>query len=164
MRFVAQHDRREGPEAFAKLDLEVHRRLHLRRPGVAKNAASPKRPRSKLHPSLKPTDHFLRSQKVHGVPDQFRFISTVAILRAKGVKRLPDLRAVEGGTEQTSLLGIRIFRRPWIVEQLIPHEQGRAQSASGIAGGWLHPDVLEWSLAQKTTVGHTVEGNTAKIG
>ncbi len=53
---LAQHARREGTEALAELDLQVHHRLHLRRARVAEDAAAAERARAELHPALEPAD------------------------------------------------------------------------------------------------------------
>src|SRR4029078_12285006 len=57
MRFVPQDDPRKRSEALAKLDLEVHGRLHLRRARVADDAAPAERARPELHAALVESDH-----------------------------------------------------------------------------------------------------------
>ena len=58
-RVLAQHDRRKRPERLAKLDLQVHHRLHVRRARVADNRAVAQRTRPELHPALKQAHHLL---------------------------------------------------------------------------------------------------------
>ena len=61
---LAQHRRRERPERFAELDLQVHHRLHLRRPRVAEDRPSPERARPELHAALQqPDDLLLREMR-----------------------------------------------------------------------------------------------------
>src|SRR6185503_18070754 len=52
----AQHARRKWPESFAKLDLDVHVRLHARIAWVAEDTAATERARAKLHPAVEPAD------------------------------------------------------------------------------------------------------------
>ena len=59
---LAQHRRRERPERFAELDLEVHHRLHLRRPGIADDRAAAERARAELHPALQQADDLFGCQ------------------------------------------------------------------------------------------------------
>src|SRR5215471_21040617 len=49
---LTQHAGREGSEAFAIFDLEIHDRLHQRRARIANDAASAERAWPKLHTSL----------------------------------------------------------------------------------------------------------------
>src|SRR5687767_3989744 len=53
---LPQHARREGPEAFAELDLDVHLRLHARAARIAKDAAGAERARAELHATIEPAD------------------------------------------------------------------------------------------------------------
>src|SRR3712207_7098936 len=48
--------RRERPERLAVLDLQVHRRLHRGRAGVADDRAVAERARAELHPAREQTD------------------------------------------------------------------------------------------------------------
>ncbi len=56
---LLEHRRREGAEALAVLDLEVHHRLHLRRARVAEDRARAERPRPELHAPLAEADDVL---------------------------------------------------------------------------------------------------------
>src|SRR5437868_9601243 len=56
MHSLPEHTRREWPEAFAELDLEVHLRLHARAAWIADDAPIPKRARAELHPPIEPAD------------------------------------------------------------------------------------------------------------
>src|SRR5437763_9433411 len=49
----------------------------------------------------------------------------------------------------------------WILEQLMPHEESRAERTAGIAGCRLNPKIGERSFAQQLSVGNTVESDTA---
>ena len=60
---LSQDARRERPEPLAKLDLEIHLRLHARAPRIAENAAGPKRARAEFHAAIEPSNDLFRSQK-----------------------------------------------------------------------------------------------------
>ena len=162
MRLVLQHTRRERPEALAELDLEVHRRLHLRRPRIAEDAARAERARPELHPALEPADDLLRFQQIGDARRRVgvaRRRDGTSRRRGRGTRRsrsdenagprkLPCWRSIEPVC-------------PRLVEQLVPDEQRRAQRAAGVAGRRLNPDVVERPLAQQPAVGHAVERHAA---
>ena len=56
---LPQHARREGPEALAELDLDVHLRLHARAARVAEDAARSECARPEFHPAVEPADDLL---------------------------------------------------------------------------------------------------------
>ncbi len=64
---LAQHRRREGPEALAVLDLEVQRLLHRRRARIAEDRARPERARAELHAALHPADRLRRAASAAAV-------------------------------------------------------------------------------------------------
>ena len=43
----------------------------------------------------------------------------------------------------------------------MPHKNGGAQRASGIAGSRLNPDILKRPFAQQTAIGNAIEGDPA---
>jgi len=54
---VGGNRRREGPEALAVLNLQIHDRLHFGRSRVTENGPSAKRPRTEFHTSIEPSNH-----------------------------------------------------------------------------------------------------------
>ena len=44
----------------------------------------------------------------------------------------------------------------------MPDEQGRTQRSAGITGRRLDPDVVECSVAQQATIGHTIEPDATR--
>ena len=54
----------ERAKAFAKLDAQIERALHARRPGIAEDRARAQRARAEFHPSLEPADRLLRNQRL----------------------------------------------------------------------------------------------------
>ncbi len=71
---LAQHGRRERTERLAELDLQVHHRLHLGRPRVAKNRAAAERARSELHAALHQADDLFARQARRHLVGQLRAI------------------------------------------------------------------------------------------
>ena len=51
--------RRKRPEAFSKLDLQIHSRLHARASWIAEYAPRSKRTRTEFHSSIEPPDDVL---------------------------------------------------------------------------------------------------------
>src|SRR5207244_4376364 len=78
------HARREWPEAFAKLDLEIHLRLHTRTARIADDAPIAKRARAELHSSIEPPNDLLVRDERGDFGDQRRAIRTTVL----GVYRL----------------------------------------------------------------------------
>ena len=61
---LAQHAGREGPKSLAKLDLDVHLRLHAGTARVAEDAAGAQRPRAEFHAAIEPPDHLLAGKQI----------------------------------------------------------------------------------------------------
>ena len=81
---LAQHRRRERPERLAELDLQVHHRLHLRRPRVADDRAAAERARAELHPALKQADDlFLRHQRGDAIGQLGRLVRGAPCSRSR---------------------------------------------------------------------------------
>src|SRR5207249_11361708 len=95
---LAQHARREGPEALAELDLQVHDRLHARRAGVAQDAAVAERARPEFHPPLEPADDLLLGEEACAALDELILRELLVDAAHRGEEAL-DLGVGEGGPE-----------------------------------------------------------------
>ena len=159
---LAQHAGSKGPEALPELDLEVHDRLHLRRPRVTDDTTRAQSPRAVLHPAVEPADHLLLGHGPSDVLEQLRLVAKIMVTSSGLVEKLLDLARGILRPQEAALLCILAVGRPWLVQQLVPDEQGSPQSAAGIAGGGLNPDVLERPFTQQPAVGDAVERHATR--
>ena len=162
MDVLAQHAGSKGPEALPELDLEVHDRLHLRRPGVANDAARPQGPRAELHPAVEPAHRLLLRHGLSDVLQQLRLVAKIMVTGPGLVEKLLDLARGILRPQEAAHLCILAVGRPRLVQQLVPDEQGSPQGAAGIASGRLNPDVLERSFTQQPAVGDAVQRHAAR--
>ena len=164
MRVVSENSRCEGPKGLTKFDLQVHRRLHLGRAGVAEDRAASQRSRSKLHTTCHvPDDVLLRKKRRNDVAHLvFGFVSRVDCpLRIEKASRL--FRSVRR-PEKRPFLRVLAVIVSWPPEKLIPGKKGGAEGSSRVSCGRLNPDVLEGSFAKNTAVGDAVEGDPSGEG
>ena len=178
---LAEHGRRERPERFPELDLQVHHRLHLRRARVADDRAAAERARTELHASEQQTDHLLgREQRSHLVGQRRRrqaarlvavrlqehgdFVvaerrAEVRTAHAVGVSRR---RARWSARARRALPGAGTLRaRPRLLEVAMPEVQRHAQGAAGVTRRRLDPDLLERALAKDPAVADAVQRDAA---
>src|SRR5204863_7825471 len=133
----------KGTKALPEFDLEVHRRLHLRRTWIADDASRAQRSRPKLHAALKPADDFLVDKKIDDLTHQLGFIARRLVARVRAIEECPNLRAGERWAEKAAVLVIGFRGPPRLFEQLVPHEERGSKRAAGVAGRGLSPDVVE---------------------
>ena len=91
VRVLSQDARRKRPEALPELDLDVHRRLHLCRPGVAQDAARTERPRTEFHTAVEPPDNFFADERLGDFVEQRVFARMMAVARAGALQEGFDL-------------------------------------------------------------------------
>src|SRR5262249_18156736 len=72
------------------------------------------------------------------------------VLRVFRPQKCP-LHAIEQRTELT-----------WAIEVLVVGRQRGTQRTTGVAGRWLHPDVLEGAIAQYSAIANAIERNTTR--
>ncbi len=180
---LAEHARRERPEALPILDLEVHHRLHLRRAGVAQDAAAAERARPELHAPLVEADDLLRGQELRHDARQLlaadapvgRLALAEEALDDRDRKRRAEIRplhAVPIGRQVARCVrfaprlvrhpGARALgRRARLAEIPMPQRQRDAHRTARVAGGGLDPDFLERAFPEQAPVGHAVERHAA---
>ena len=159
---LLQDGRGERAEALAELDLEVHRRLHRRRPGVAQDAPGAQGPRAELHPALEPADDLAVGQQAGDVLEQLGLVVANRWPRPPCPARNRAISSVlKRGPRKLPLLGVAAVGVARLLQELMPDEQGRAQRAAGVAGRGLDPEVVERPLAEQPAVGHAVERDAA---
>ena len=159
---VLPEDRgRERPEALAKLDLEVHHRLHVPVAGVAQDAARAERPRTELHAPLEPSHHLAGGDAARHLVTDRGVVRQAPGGGPDASEKRSDLLVVERGTEQRSGLAVARLNHARLVEQLVPDEPRRAERSPRIAGRGLNPDALERSLLQDPAVADAVQRHAA---
>ena len=77
-RSILQNSRRKWAETLAKFDLEIHRGLHGRRAGVAKNAPRAEGSGAEFHPALEPANHLTIGEKSGGMVNQIGSLRQIA--------------------------------------------------------------------------------------
>src|SRR5215213_1091491 len=157
---LAKHTRRKRSKAFAKLDLEVHLRLHLRITRVSDDAARAQSAWSKLHPATKPTNHFpgceqrrhfSRERKIGQSLRDARHTLDIGADLSVSV-----FRPEEGSTHRVA--AVIVARTS---HHLVPDGQRGAERSTGISRRRLYPDPLERTFAQDATVRNAVERDTS---
>ena len=161
---LLQHRWGERPERFAELDLLVDRRLHRSQAGVAQDRAAAKRARPELHPPLKPAKHRAIGQQPGGALEH-RCLVELLEHRAVRLERPPNFRLRELRAKQAA--AHRVAARAWPIGlalpfrlgifELVPRLEGSTESAAGVTGGRLDPNLVEHTCALKFAVCHTVE-------
>src|SRR5207253_2666743 len=105
-RTLGKHRRRERPERFAKLDLQVHRRLHFAAAGIAEDAAPAERTRTEFHAALEPSDDILCCEKPgDGIAELVLGLIFVSD-RAFGLDESANLLAAVARAEKASELAV----------------------------------------------------------
>src|SRR5439155_14030632 len=100
VRVFAKDRRRERAKALAEFDLQVQRRLHLRRARVAENAPRAQRPRPELHPALEPADDLALRQPAGDLREQLLLAGNLLVAGAEPVKRAANLGTREARAEE----------------------------------------------------------------
>src|SRR5436190_2628042 len=157
MRMLLKHNRREGTEAFAELYFQVHGCLHFRRPRVADNAAGAKRPGPEFHSAAEPSNYLLLGKKSGHVLGMFLFILDAGVLNPPFIQESPDFSSRKSWPEQAALLGIMAGVFPRLIHELMPGEKRGSESAPGIAGSGLDPNIFKGAFPQEPSVGHTIQ-------
>ena len=160
-RALSQHDRRKGPEALTELDLEIHGCLHAGLARVANNAPRPQRPRSKLHPPVKPANNLALGDHLRNVVEQLSLPGVPFVRRIHFRQKAFDELVGIPRPEQAALLAIEAIGLAGVVHKLMPNEQCRPQRAAGIARRRLNPDILERPFPQQPPVANAVERHAA---
>jgi hypothetical protein len=145
---LAEHDRREGPERLAELDLQVHRRLHLARARVADDAERAPSARARTPRSLKPPTTCSLAISSATCSISSSSFSCEVVDGVDRVEERADLGIRVARTEQRAVLGVVGLRAARLVEELVPGEERRAERSARVARRRLDPDLLEGPLAQ----------------
>ncbi len=163
---LAQDARRERPERFAALDLEVEDVLHVGPARVAEDGAVAERARPPFHAALEPADDAPVGDRRGGDAAELALVVAAPPLAAAGAQlvrpRLQQrldlgrcgLRTDVGVRHGAANAGLQAPR----------HGQGRADGAAGIAGGGGQVQALEGRLQVDLAVGHGVHGAAAGEG
>src|SRR5262249_3871979 len=76
---LTEDTRGKGSKALAKLDLEIHRGLHLRRARVPEDASASQSTRPELHAPLEPAHHFFFCEGLRRVLEEVCFLPEMPI-------------------------------------------------------------------------------------
>src|SRR4029453_4955131 len=144
----SQHARREGPERFAELRLEVHQRLHLGRARVSDDRARSQRTRPELHAPREVSHHLLGGDLIRNDVEQRRLVGLMVVARTNAVESLPDLFGSKARAQERAALEIaHTVDLPRPFEQLMPHEKSGSHGAARVARPRLNEDSLEPPVA-----------------
>src|SRR4030095_14471221 len=148
------------PERFPVFDFEVHYRLHLVAARVTDYAAASQCPRTELHPSLKPADNLLFDQ-LFGYSLEELLVGQSQIGCLPLLQEAFDLLIGEFRTEEGPFHGVYVWASDsGGVEIAMGCCHRDTESATGIAGSWLNPYILERPLTQYSAVADAVERYT----
>ena len=157
---LLQHDRSEGSEALAELDLEVDGGLHLRIPRIAQDATRPKSARPKFHRVLEPADDLAFRNGVSGELAQRVIVVDAAVVRGHRTQKSRDLIVRVGFPEKGPALRVASGGRTGVSEQLMPDKERNAQCAARVPRGGLDPDILERAFAENSAIADAIQCNT----
>ena len=73
------------------------------------------------------------------------------------VEKLLDLLIGEFWSEIAAALVIELVVWSWIVEQLVPDQQGDSECSTGVSCRGLDPDLIERSFSEDSAIGHAIE-------
>ena len=155
-----QYGRREGTEAFPIFDLQIERPLHFAVARVAENGAVAERARSELHAALEPADGTAIGERLRRPLEQRGFIlHDLKVSALGGERRRMSSSSYDGPRYAPDIPSPALGLRATFVI-VIGHKRG-AERAAGIARGRLHPDLLEFAVAQDFAIGDTIERHAA---
>src|ERR1044072_5283930 len=157
---LAQHAWRKRPKAFAKLDLEIHLRLHLRIARVSDNAARAQRAWSKLHAATKPTNHFTGRKQLSHFSRERQIRQSLGHARHTLDIRA-DLSVSVFRTKQSSAHRVALLIVARTSHHLVPDCKRGTERSTGVTCRRLDPKLRERTFAQDATVRNAIERNTS---
>src|SRR5213078_2034936 len=114
-----------------------------------------------LGAAVEPAYNLLVRQGRNRTVEQLFFIRAAMITGIDAIEELLHFHGAVTRAEEAALLGIRQGRPPLLFQKLMPDEQSRAEGAAAVAGGGLHPKILERPVAEQLAVRDAVQSDTA---
>ena len=131
--------------------------------GIAEDRAGAQRAGPILHAALHPAHRLAVGQRLRRGCARGRPATASRIWRRPGAARLRSrpARTRDRGRSPAWRQARRRLGSARLAEEGVIADQRRTERAAGIAGGGLHPDVVENALAQDLAVGDAVERHAA---